>query len=568
MSKRTRRGGAVGLIVLIACLAAAAGAAGGEPSVKPCALGKLPKALAKMVPNRIARAEARFVHELPSTQPSARRRAGRLFAASEAAYLYGFPPVATKLTVDRFLLNTLIGVGQLATPESKSVVAPNTDTLYTVSHIELGDGPMVLHAPDTGDRYSGFQLLDAYSNVIDYVRSGSGRGHAKSVLLAGPGWHGDAPPGVRVLRSPTNLVWLLGRTLVDGPADVPAATEVMGRYSLTALAAWKSGTRSNESVLPKATQPPIEVPTGAEFFATLNPVLAADPPPARDRCALAAFARARVGAGAPATASGSMLAKAQEAASSAGLRLIERALARTQRQSRRRHDGWAFPLADTGLFRRDYANRAVTALSLLGANRRKDSIYPGADVDSMGKSLTGRHRYVIRFGPDQLPPARAFWSLTLYDSDFFLVANPIDRYAVGDRTPGLDYGHDGSLTVYLQHHPPRGARIHNWLPAPAGRFSLRLRLFQPRKAALNGRWQPPDVRRVREPRPRLRAGPLDRGQHTDGQRQELVVESFEPVQPTLARLEGDQLGYPAGEQRRAEPPDRRQVRIFLSRPRR
>jgi len=142
----------------------------------------------------------------------------------------------------------------------------------------------------------------------------------------------------------------------------------------------------------------------------------------------------------------------------------------------------------------DYDLRATTALEGLWANTPQEAFYPIADQDAMARRLKGRYRYVLHFAKGQLPPARAFWSLTMYDKDLFLYANPISRYAIGDRTAGLRKDPDGGLTIYIQHDRPAGAKASNWLPAPKSRFTLALRLYWPTARALSGAWKPPGLR--------------------------------------------------------------------------
>jgi len=136
------------------------------------------------------------------------------------------------------------------------------------------------------------------------------------------------------------------------------------------------------------------------------------------------------------------------------------------------------------------------ARAAFGANVREEALYPQTDADDRGRKLTGRHKYVLEFPPGKLPPVRAFWSVTLYDAEHFLVENPIERYAIGDRTPGLRYGKRGGLKIRISAEPPESG-TENWLPAPRGRFELLLRLYEPKPAAYKGRWVPPAVRRVR-----------------------------------------------------------------------
>jgi hypothetical protein len=471
-----------------------------KPAVRSCAIGRPLPSLRKLIPSTIARDQDAFARSLHGVGRANRRRATKAFAAGEAAYLYGLPTVVLRLTVKRFPKNLLVGVGRLATPDQRTVVAPNHDTLYSVSQLDLTSGPLIVDAPATGGRYSVLQLLDAYTNAFAYIGSGAERDQAESVALVPPGWQGSLPAGVEVIQSPTRLVWLLGRTLVDGPSDLSAATDLMRRYSLTPVADWVGGKRDREVVIasPAGDQSAVVPPSGLPFFDSFGQALAADPPPPRDACALGAFAAAGIGAGlTPSTGSDPLVARALTSAASAGARLVHRAVVVQRRDSQRRHQGWAFSAADVGRFGTDYAYRAAVASVGLAGNTRSEAFYPNTDVDGDGKPLSGHHRYVLTFKRGQLPPVRAFWSLTMYDQERFLVANQIDRYSVGDHTPGLGYGRRGGLKIFIQHSPPSAARQGNWLPAPAGRFELHLRLYEPKPAATNGKWRPPTITRVR-----------------------------------------------------------------------
>jgi hypothetical protein len=165
----------------------------------------------------------------------------------------------------------------------------------------------------------------------------------------------------------------------------------------------------------------------------------------------------------------------------------------TIRASQPRFNGWSMLAGDVGRFGTDYANRAVVADVGLGANTPAQAVYPNTDSDHDGRRLDGRHDDVVSCPAGDLPPVRAFWSLTLYGQDRFFAPNAIDRYAIGDRTSGLRYGPGRSLKIYVSHRRQRT----NWLPAPRGRFFLWLRLCEPKAVAVAGHWKPPTVERVR-----------------------------------------------------------------------
>ncbi|TDZ92697.1 hypothetical protein CCUG62472_03305 [Mycobacteroides salmoniphilum] len=160
-------------------------------------------------------------------------------------------------------------------------------------------------------------------------------------------------------------------------------------------------------------------------------------------------------------------------------------------------NGWQFT-TKMGLYGTDYLQRAaVTALGL-GANRPQDAVYPTSEADGTGRPYSGANHYVLRFAKDQLPPAEGFWSLTMYDDGFYFVANPLNRYTLSERN-NLTLNPDGSVDLYLQHENPGPGKESNWLPAPADRFNLVLRMYWPREtppSIIDGTWKPPAVQRV------------------------------------------------------------------------
>jgi hypothetical protein len=479
------------IIASLALLAAVGPAPGAtaestpRPSIAPCALGTSAADLKGFYATELARAERSF-------RGTARQR--RLFTAGAAAYIYGFAPISVHETTQRFPENQVVSIAALTDPTVRTVVLPNVDTTYTVGRLQLAGGPRVLDVPDTGGRYYVIQLLDAYSNTFAYVGRRTTGTRAGSYVVVPPGYTGALPAGVTRIQSPTNLVWVLGRTLVRGVADMPAVAQLMGGYRFTALDAWIAGQRQAPLVLGGfPTVAKVAMPRGLDYFAKLGEVLASDPPPARDACAIKAFARAGIGPGrAP---KGQEASRFLNGGAKVGKRILRRAEQRANRYGAARNNGWVLPANYVGAYGRNYLGRAVIATAALGANTRPETIYPLAVDDSKRRPLSGRHRYTIRFRRGELPPAGAFWSLTMYGADRYLVPNPIDRYAVGDRTPGLRRGRDGSLTIYVQRGRPSGAPAANWLPAPRGRFRLALRLYEPRQSVLAGRWKPPPIRR-------------------------------------------------------------------------
>lgn len=495
------------------------------PAISSCAFGTDVPGLVGYLGTAIAGAADSYAATVAATEQA---RARTAFTAAAAAYVYGFPQVLERATVKHFLRNEIVSVAALADPSVQTVVAPNVDTAYTVAWLDLTGGPLVINVPDTGGRFYTFQFLDAFTNAFSYLGTGSTGTRAGAYALVPPGYAGTLPAGVGRIDAPSNTVWLLGRTLVGDAADLPAVKALQQQYTVTPLVSWETGVRQPPVVLDHYPPTfPKSLPTGAGFIAELNNEMNIDPPPSADNCALQAMAPAGVQVPHPTPAQSRaadltdqsplpppqindpVTGAAVDAGTSAAPGIIASAADRLNAVSRSVNNGWEILGNWVGAYGTHYLGRSIVATDLLAANTPRQTIYPIADTDRSGRTLEGSDRYTIRFPRGALPPVRAFWSLTMYNASYFLVANPIDRYAIGDRTSGLHYARDGSLTLYVQGQAPAAAAARaNWLPAPSGQFHLIMRLYQPRDAALSGAWRPPPIVRVGPPAPTSRRAPV------------------------------------------------------------
>lgn len=429
------------------------------------------------------------------------------YSISIQAYIYGLAPVIIERTEKVFVttpgpghapVNQFGHVRHLTTPDDTVIVSPNSDTLYSIAWLELGKGPIVLHVPDTHGRYYVMQMLDAYTNNFASVgrrTTGTGEG---DYAITGPGWNGSAPEGGKVIRSPTNTVWILGRILVNGPDDVANVNALQDQFKLTPLSQHgkPSGYNKPQGLSDfKKYSPNQDVPDKLKFFEEFRVALKNDPPPEGEAALVAVFGRIGLPDNETPYGKGLDLAVADglERALKDGDGIVKNAWANIKGNST---NGWAVAL-NIGTYGYDYLTRAAVAEGGLGANVPEEAIYPKAQADNNGNTLSGAHRYVMHFDKGNTPPVDAFWSLTMYNATtYMLVANPMGRYAIGDRTPGLAYNPDGSLDIYIQHDAPAG-KASNWLPAPEGDFYLLLRMYQPKPEALNGTYRIPPVMEVK-----------------------------------------------------------------------
>jgi len=435
--------------------------------------------------------------------------AGEVGAGAQAlaigveAYVWGYPLVVMRRTM---LLQTQTGgvpingfanAHALATPQDRSVVLPNIDTLYSLAWLDLRGGPLVLHVPDTHGRYYVLQMLDMYTNTFANIGKRVTGTLEGRFLISGPDWHGAVPMNMKPVTAPTNTVWIIGRTLVNGEADVPNVVALQNQYTLTPLSTYLgTPTAATPIPTPAATgtsgSPQDVASAGIEFYDELGMALVGNPPPADQASLLQRFGKVGIGPGrTPSTQVDDLAVRAALAAAPAA---GDQLMTKIAKAAGKPANGWTVDL-HTGTYDEHFLLRALTAKNGLGANVPAEAVYAIARVDAAGQTLSGAHAYRLSFAAGQLPPVDAFWSLTLYGTDLFLVANPINRYAITDRTAGLQRTANGGLDIYIQHEAPAGHEA-NWLPAPAGEFLLVLRAYNPKPPILDGSYTIPQVRQI------------------------------------------------------------------------
>lgn len=386
--------------------------------------------------------------------------------------------------------------------EMRAVVRPNFDTLYSSAWLDLSKEPLVVSSPDTKGRYFLLPMLDMWSDVFAVPGKRTSGTAPASWALAAPGWKGTLPAGVQRIDAPTSFVWIIGRTQTNGPKDYDAVHEVQNGYTITPLSRWgRPALPVPAPVDPSVdmtTPPLVQVNTmpAAKFFGLGAELMKANPPHATDWSTLARLRRIGFEPGKPFDLA-SLPRETREAVEKApaeALSLLKAKLPTLARVA----NGWQMNTDTMGVYGNYYVKRAIVAMVGLGANQPEDAVYPLNLVAADGKPVVGTHRYVLHFSKDELPPADAFWSATMYDAEGFQVPNPINRFAIGDRDP-LKYNADGSLDILIQHDSPGPEQESNWLPAPKGVCGITLRLYAPRPQALDGRWNPPAIRVVDGP---------------------------------------------------------------------
>lgn len=429
------------------------------------------------------------------------------------AYVYGYPLVTMEMT-RRVMTNVstpkgthapmgqFVSLRQYPTAAFKDVVAPNADTLYSTAWLDLAKEPYVLTLPDEHDRYYLMPMLDGWTNVFQVPGKRTTGTKAQQYAITGPTWTGKLPAGVKQLKAPTNMVWILGRTYCIGtPDDYQTVHALQDKYKVVPLSAY------GKDYTPPAgkVDPGIDMKTpvrdqvnklsAADYFKLLTDLMASNPPAKADAPLVAKLAKIGIVSGQSfdLTKQGAAVAKGLDRAPKEALEQITGHL----KKAGKIVNGWVYPIP-AGVYGTDYLQRATIAYFGLGANRTQDAIYPTSETDASGKVYEGAHRYIMTFPKGQMPPVNGFWSLTMYNADYFFVDNSLNRYTLSSRNK-LKENEDGTVTLYIQHESPGKDKESNWLPAPQGRFVLMMRMYWPKEKApsiLNGTWSPPAVTRA------------------------------------------------------------------------
>ncbi|HSB98211.1 MAG TPA: DUF1254 domain-containing protein [Spongiibacteraceae bacterium] len=382
-------------------------------------------------------------------------------------------------------INQLFSQAKLAAPGGLYAGrGPNNDTLYFTGWLDLRDGPVVIDAPDTHDRYYALTYADFYSEVQHTGRRTTGT-KAQHILIAGPEWQGDVPAGMQLIRLKTQLGYILGRVLVNGANDTAAVKALIAQFKMHPLVSDLQAKSSPlESKLPTATSL-----TSLDFFQYLNEFLQDNPRVPGEEGLMAQFDLVGIGPQVQFDAArlSSGTRKGFERALIDGRRILSEAAYGAANK------GWSPIRQLYGAYGFNYLSRAITEYNGFLGNLPEESAYPSISFDQAGEILTGAKAYRLIFARGSLPPVDAFWSLTAYDMRTVdLIPNSINRYSLGDRTPNLKYKSDGSIEIRLQKNAPLETDV-NWLPVGDGPFFLTLRLYQPKAAALSGEYHLPAV---------------------------------------------------------------------------
>lgn len=434
------------------------------------------------------------------------------------AYVYGYPLIMAE-TSRRVISNVREPVdmrapmGQIAMmrmfldASNCDVMVPNDSTLYSVCWIDVGEEPWILSLPDAKGRYYSWSLMDGWTDVFQAPGTRTTGDGPQTYAITGPGWRGELPDGVTEYKSPTDIVLMLGRIYCTGTKeDYAAAHQMQNGVSIVPLSAYGEqytnppGDVNPQIIMTNSVRDLVKAIKIADYFNALAMLMQNNPPSDADAPIVAEMAKIGLVPGQQfdiTRLNFDAQVALQDVPEAAYDKIMEWYPRSVAAGFNKENNGWLYALK-TGDYGTNYFQRAFMAAIGFGCGRPEDSLTPASKVDANGQPYDGSKKYVIHFDKDQLPPVNGFWSLTMYNDQYYFVTNSLNRYSIGEGDP-LKANDDGSVDLYIQHDPPGKEKESNWLPAPEGRFVLMFRFYWPKDtqpSLLDGSWTIPAVARV------------------------------------------------------------------------
>jgi hypothetical protein len=444
--------------------------------------------------------------EAPAPAPAAPNVNPEVKRLAAEVYIYAFPLVLTDVTraVDtvREPNNTFEHRRTLTDASSATAVNPNADFLYSQAWLDLSKEPMVLTVPDARGHYYLVALLDAWTNVAGSFGKRTLGDEKGDLAIVGPRWKGTLPGGVSEVKSPTELAWLFGRFRPNDRNDLAAATKLQDLVKIVPLSQF--GKRGGKAAPPAgganvdtktAPRDQVAAMDAATFYSRVAMLLPGNPPAKEDAPMVEKMKKLGLVAGKPFDMSKLdplTVTSIEEGAKQASDQIVKAGQSGGSADIR---NGWKID-RDLGRWGVDYGKRAVAAWRGIGVNAPEDALFMQATFDGGGHRLDGSAgQYVLHFAKGAAPPTDGFWSLSLYDMQQHFVPNPQNRHNIGSGD-NLKANPDGSIDVYIQNASPGGDQASNWLPAPKGPFNVILRVYWPKQELIDGRWNPPGIRKI------------------------------------------------------------------------
>src|SRR5271166_5653418 len=384
-----------------------------------------------------------------NTQPTSQKAPGVEQAVADATdvYIYGYSLVTMDMTRRQMTniaapdaghapMGQLVRMRTYPAVDYHAVTAPNADTLYTTAWIDVSNEPWIFSVPDMGDRYYLLPMLSGWTDVFQVPGKRTTGGKAQKYAITGPGWSGTLPAGVTEYKSPTGIVWILGRIYCTGtPDDYVKVHALQDKFSLVPLSYYGKpytplpGEVDANFDMKTAVRDQVDALSVTDYFNYLAKLMKTNPPAAEDAPMVAKMAA--IGLVPGQDFDPSKLGAFDKEVIKVVPKLAQVKIMEYFKQAAVPVNGWMYLTKDIGVYGTNYIQRALVTAIGLGANRPQDAIYPTSQKDAAGSEYDGASkRYIMHFNKGDLPPVNGFWSLTMYDKDYFFVPNPLNRYTL------------------------------------------------------------------------------------------------------------------------------------------
>jgi len=432
-------------------------------------------------------------------------------AIAKEAYIYGFPIVDNTRIQYAFFVNkqdpdykaswnTICNIPRVFTPKDVTIQTPNSDTPYSWIGLDLRAEPIVFTIPPiTNNRYWSLQLIDLYTHNFDYLGSRTTGNGGGNYMIAGPNWNGETPKGIaKVIKCETEIASAQFRTQLYNVDDLKNVIKIQNQYVARPLSVFlgqpaTSKVKDIDFIKPLSRE---DENKSLQVFNNLNFALQFCPTHSSEIDLMKRFAKIGIEPGK--TIDTLALDPEIKKAMHEGISDAWADFAKLQKKLEKGEISSSDGFGTRASLKNNYLYRMMAAALGIYGNTKEEAMYPTYYIDSNGEKLNGKNHYVIKFAPNQLPPINSFWSLTMYEMPAsLLVDNPLNRYLLNSTMiPQFKKDADGGLTLIIQNQSPGKEKESNWLPAPKGSFSMIMRLYWPKEAALNGSWKQPALKKL------------------------------------------------------------------------
>ncbi|MCP9757629.1 DUF1254 domain-containing protein [Lacihabitans sp. CCS-44] len=420
------------------------------------------------------------------------------------AYVWGFPLVTLSLTIDEFVQNperAKFNNFAIISSNIKQKTISNEDIIYSKAFLDLKESPLLITLPLNNLKYYSLTFTDAYSSIFEVFGSIKNISKEKAILIVGPDWKGEIPKGIKkIIKSPTNLAWVEGKVSVLDKLEMIESKKLLESIKITEIdknESKKTWTERHTFPKLKTTGNPAELALAMDwksYFAFMSQILKENQLQEYQKKYVLDFEDLGIFVGKD-FEDAKVSNKKQKGIKQGFADATELLKTEAPRQEDYNKNGWSYNVGE-GKWGNKYTKSAASAFNGFNQTASEETMKYKTSIDINKEKLEGNKKYKLTLKKTQLPQTKAFWTLNVLQSDKQVFENPKGKYGIGNKSKGLKYNKDGSLTIYLQAEPPKGFET-NWVPTPSQNFELVLKVFAPGELVYSGEWAPPAIEIVK-----------------------------------------------------------------------